>query len=130
MPRRLTATERSEREYKRMLENLRNEVRKTLERDSQKLLESLRQQLAKDLQNVFTQATNGANPASGANSFSGIASLSRIAGSLLRLSSKPRISSTTFETTRSQDAMSQFRLSRGQIMAEMNSELSNGEKNL
>ncbi len=130
MPRtRLTASERAERDQKRMLEALRNELRKTLERDTQKLLESLRQQLTKDLQNVLTQNARQSGSTTGSDAFSSVSSLSRIVGSILRLSARPRTSINSTETARSQDASNQFRLSRGQMMAELGSELGSGDRN-
>lgn len=130
MPRRLTANERAEREYKRILESIRNEVRKDLERDTQKLLGDMRQQLVNELQNAFSNSTQQQSSSTGTGQFSSLNNLSRIVTSILRLTAKPRTTTTTFETVRSQDAFSQFRLSRGQMAADMGSELSNGEKNL
>jgi hypothetical protein len=130
MPRqRLTATERAEREQKRMLDALRSELRKTLERDAQKLLNDVRQQLTNELQGVFVQATRQSNSGTSNDSFSSVGSLSRIVGNILRLSAKPRTSSISSETARSQDAMNQFRTSRGQTMTDFSNELGKGEKN-
>ncbi|MFZ4126085.1 MAG: hypothetical protein ACOYJ2_08485 [Rickettsiales bacterium] len=129
---RLTAAERAEREQKRLLDALRNELRKTLERDTQKLLNDARQQLTKELQSLFTQSTRQNNTSDTNTPFSSVGNLSRIVTSIVRLASRPRVSTLTnsIESSRSQDTANQFRLSRGQLMADSYAELNSGEKNL
>lgn len=130
MPRRLTATERAEREYQRMLESVRNEVKRTLERDAQQLLGNLRQQLTQELQAAFSQTLQRNAGTGGSDAFASVSSLTRIVGSILRLSAKPRTSSTSIETTRSQDAFLQFHTSRSQSAADAGDALAKGERNL
>lgn len=129
---RLTAAERAERANKRLLESLRNELRKTLERDTQKLLNDARQQFTKELQALFTQSTRQTSSSIGNDSFSSVGSLSRIVNSIVRLASRPRVrtSSSSVESARSQDTSNQFRLSRGQIVADSYAELNSSERNL
>lgn len=131
MPRRLTSNERAEREQKRMLELLRNELRRNLERDAQQLLSGLRQQLTQELQFAFSQAlAPNAGNASSNEAFSSVSGLTRIVSSILRLTARPRTTTNSYETARSHDAMSQFKLSRGQSMADMSDELGAGNRNL
>jgi 5-methylcytosine-specific restriction endonuclease McrBC regulatory subunit McrC len=132
MPQRLSANERADREYKRLLDQLRNDVRKSLESEGKQLLNDLRKQLTDDLKAAFNQSTSRrtGGTSSDNDSLVSISTFSNVISGILRLTAKPRTSSSTYETTRSQDAFSQFRLSRGQTMADASSELSNGERNL
>ncbi|MBN8542824.1 MAG: hypothetical protein J0M34_00995 [Alphaproteobacteria bacterium] len=129
---RLTAAERAEREQKRLMDSIRNELRRTLERDTQKLLSDARQQLTKELQSLVTKSARQNNASNTSNAFGSVGNLSRIVTSIVQLASRPRMSSSTnsVESARSQDAANQFRVSRGQLMADSYAELSDGEKNL
>lgn len=130
MATRLTANERAEREYQRILQTLRNELMRDLERDTQKLLNSLRNDLTKELQRAFNQNLTSSAATAPTEGFGGVSSLTRIVSSILRLTAKPRMSSSTAETTRSVDAFSEFKLSQRQSLADASGELGRGERNL
>lgn len=130
MARRLSTSERAEREYQRILQSLRNEVKRELERDAQKLLGDVRQQLVNELQRAFSSSLRQEAASNGIGGLPSVSSLTRIVSTVLRLTQRPHTSTSSVETTRSQQAFDQFRLSRGQTMADMSAELNKGERNL
>jgi hypothetical protein len=133
MPTPLTANERAEREYQRILQSLRNELKRDLERDTQKLMTSLRKELTDELKSAFTESRRGGGGGSDdgfLGNLTNVGNLTRLVGSILRLGGKPTMSSTMFETTRSLDAFGNFKVSHRQSLADMQDELGKGERNL
>jgi hypothetical protein len=119
--------------FARELAALKAQTLREIEKESQKLITQLQQQIATTLQEQLSRSLIAA-PTSNATfnaTPSPLGRLSSILGSTLRLNfSKPSRSTSAQETERSQQAQSQFRLSRSQQMAELTRALGKGESNL
>jgi hypothetical protein len=116
----------------------RDAFQKQLLRDGQKLLEKLSRQFADDLNAQLAQVLSGSariSRSGGAGSTSDTAGIvggiSQLLSTTVRyLVSRPRTSSNTTESSRSQEVEERFRLSQSQAAAEASSSIYRGNKNL
>ena len=129
---------RNNQEAARLNDALRQEMLRTLEREANTLLKGLQSQFEKDLSRSLSESlrfidsnanTNSAGGGQGLGTSNAFASLTRVIGSVLRLR-RSSVRSNSQETTRSQEAFSQFRLSRAQSVAEASEALGAGERSL
>ena len=134
MPTRTRATRKAiDTAFAREIAALKVQTLRDIEKESQKLITQLQQQLTTTLQEQLSRSLIAASPSNAAFNAtpSPLGRLSSILGSTLRLNfSKPSRNTTSQETERSQQAQSQFRLSRTQQMAELTRALGKGENNL
>lgn len=121
-------------------DTLRDQMLRDFEREAAALLKKLNEDFALQLQAQLSQAMQGivANEAAkgattgvgseGLGTFGGFAQL--LTAGIRLLVSRPRTSRNEVETSRSFDADSSFRLSRAQAMAEAQTTLARGERNI
>ena len=120
----------------RSTRSLRDQMLRDFEKEAEKLLKQITEQFLRDLQQQADQtlkdATRGGSSAGGGG-MGGLdlgGSLTRIFGSALTFFlTRPRTSRSTQETQRSKDYDAEFRLSRGQVLAEAQRSLVRGQKN-
>ncbi len=118
----------------------REAFQKQLLREGEKLLEKLSHQFAQDLQTQLAQVlsnsakidSSGGGAGSSASDTAGIVGgISQLLSTTVRyLVSRPRTSSNTAESSRSQEVEERFRLSQSQAAAEASSAIYRGNKNL
>ncbi|MFO0110077.1 MAG: hypothetical protein ACK52W_06045 [Alphaproteobacteria bacterium] len=125
-------------ETSRLNDTLRQEMLRTLEREANTLLKGLQSQFEKDLNRSLSDTLRSINNTATANNIGSgqrsstvniLTGLTGAFGSLLRLR-RPNMQSNSTETSRSQEAFNQFRLSRAQTLAEAGEALEAGERSL
>lgn len=124
--------------YDRALENQQQEFLRLMRRESEKLLgefrENLERSMREEISNQMKQATQQIGGGSGSLDSSSFAptvgGIANFIGQAINIYlSKPKYSQTTSESARSQQALSQFRTSRAESLAELSGTLSLGERN-
>jgi hypothetical protein len=138
MPRRYIRSYRTRKNVYRT-DALRDQFLRELTREADALMKQFNEQFAQTLQTQMNQALQGivAGDSQAPQSTNGQPEVDTLGsvGQLLStgaryLISRPRTSRSTQETSRSYDAESSFRLSRAQALAEAQTHMQHGEKNL
>lgn len=125
---------RRSRSSKNSADSLRDALLRDLEKEGEKLLKKMATQFTRDLEkqsNQLLQNLVGGGKGGGASLGAvGLETATTLIGSLVSYAiSKPRTTSSTRESDRSQSAASEFRLSRSQAMAEATSQLARSDRN-
>jgi hypothetical protein len=138
MPRRYIRSYRTRKNVYRT-DALRDQFLRQLTREADALMKQFNEQFAQTLQTQMSQALQGivagdsqvSLPTNGQPEPGTIGSIGQLLATGARyLISRPRTSRSTQETSRSYDAESAFRLSRAQALAEAQTHMQQGEKNL
>lgn len=126
-------TNRSNRDFERLSEELQRTMLRQLEREAETMLGGLRDRFQNDLSQSLTEALRLLQSSAGGVRESGTSPLPSLGGIVRILGSvagqrRTRTSSVTAESGRSQEAFQQFRLSQSQSLAEASDTLARGSK--
>lgn len=116
-------------------DKLRDALLRDLEKEGEKLLKKMATQFTRDLEKESSRVLQGLLPGGKGSSgnalgSAGLEAATSLIGSLITYAiSKPKTTTSTRESDRSQAADSQFRLSRSQAMAEATAQLARSDRN-
>jgi len=106
-----------------------NRILTQLQNEGDRLVQQLHDQFARELAKQMAQVSSAGNGSGGGGDSSAVSNYTALFSSAMRYLLRPQAKTNMQETSRSREALQQFRLSQSQAAAEAQATLTRGQKN-